>query len=47
MSDRLTGPERGADLAPLLESGWQLVEGRDAMGYQHFEMIVASDGTDD
>ena len=23
------------------------VEGRDAMGYQHFEMIVASDGTDD
>ena len=31
MSDRLTGPERGADLAPLLESGWQLVEGRDAI----------------
>ena len=31
MSDRLTGPERDAALAPLLESGWQMVDGRDAI----------------
>ena len=31
MSDRLTGPERDAALAPLLESGWRMVEGRDAI----------------
>ena len=31
MSDRLTGAERDAALAPLLESGWHMVEGRDAI----------------
>ncbi len=30
-SERLTGAERGAALAPLLQSGWQEVAGRDAI----------------
>jgi 4a-hydroxytetrahydrobiopterin dehydratase len=31
MSDRLTGETRDAALAPLLENGWRMVEGRDAI----------------
>jgi len=31
MSDRLTGKDRDAALAPLLAAGWQMVEGRDAI----------------
>ena len=31
MSDRLTGQDRNAALAPLLAAGWQMVEGRDAI----------------
>jgi 4a-hydroxytetrahydrobiopterin dehydratase len=31
MNDKLTGTERDAALAPLLESGWQMVKGRDAI----------------
>ncbi|MGI3183970.1 4a-hydroxytetrahydrobiopterin dehydratase [Nioella aestuarii] len=31
MSDRLTGQDRDAALAPLLAAGWQMVEGRDAI----------------
>ena len=31
MADLLEGAERDAALAPLLASGWQMVEGRDAL----------------
>ena len=31
MSDRLIEEDREAALAPLMESGWQMVEGRDAI----------------
>jgi 4a-hydroxytetrahydrobiopterin dehydratase len=31
MSDRLTRETRDAALAPLLENGWRMVEGRDAI----------------
>ncbi|PWE32647.1 4a-hydroxytetrahydrobiopterin dehydratase [Maritimibacter sp. 55A14] len=31
MTEKLTETERGTDLEPLLESGWQMAEGRDAI----------------
>ncbi len=31
MAEKLNESERAADLAPLLESGWALIEGRDAI----------------
>jgi len=31
MTDRLTEPERAGDLAALLDTGWAMVEGRDAI----------------
>lgn len=31
MSDRLTDTQRTEDLEPLLHSGWNMVEGRDAI----------------
>ena len=31
MTDKLTGKDRDTALAPLLESGWHMVEGRDAI----------------
>jgi 4a-hydroxytetrahydrobiopterin dehydratase len=31
MTDKLTDEDRDAALAPLLESGWHMVEGRDAI----------------
>jgi 4a-hydroxytetrahydrobiopterin dehydratase len=31
MTDKLTEEDRDAALAPLLESGWHMVEGRDAI----------------
>ncbi len=31
MPEKLTDAERATELAPLLDAGWQMVEGRDAM----------------
>ena len=31
MTDLLTEPERATDLAPLLDAGWHMAEGRDAI----------------
>ncbi|WP_108813613.1 4a-hydroxytetrahydrobiopterin dehydratase [Loktanella sp. Alg231-35] len=31
MTDKLTEPERTAQIDPLLANGWQMVEGRDAI----------------
>ncbi|PRX37069.1 4a-hydroxytetrahydrobiopterin dehydratase [Meinhardsimonia xiamenensis] len=31
MAEKLTGEERARELQPLLEAGWRLVEGRDAI----------------
>ena len=31
MTEKLTAEERAADLAPLLENGWAMIEGRDAI----------------
>ena len=31
MPEKLTDAERAAELAPLLDAGWQMVEGRDAI----------------
>ena len=31
MPEKLTDAERAAELAPLLDAGWQMVDGRDAI----------------
>ncbi|SIO51900.1 4a-hydroxytetrahydrobiopterin dehydratase [Rhodovulum sp. ES.010] len=35
MSDKLTDAERETELAPLLDAGWQMVEGRDAISRRY------------
>jgi len=43
MTDKLTAEERGADLATLLDAGWSLVDGRDAIAktYQFADFVEA------
>jgi len=45
MTEKLTDAERESDLKPLLDTGWDMVEGRDAIAKTYeFENFVAAFG---